>query len=127
MKSIFAFLLLLSTQILPASANELDIDALLASCSGRTTSCYSSCDGGYIPVAGDKCESYYDSSRGCYSARGVCGGNNNPPPGGGCRGRSTSCYSSCDGGYVRFDNANACTSAYNSSRGCYEGIGYCNE
>lgn len=93
--------------------------------SGSTTTCYDSCTGGYIPVIGDSCETYYDTSRGCYASRGTCGGNDSSRNS--CAGDSTSCYDSCTGSYVRYSDANSCTTAYNSGKGCYETLGYCNK
>lgn len=97
--------------------------AYAASCGGQTTQCYSQCDRGYVPVAGNKCETFYDSGRRCYSVRGNCQDNGHGNTG--CRGKSTSCYSQCDRGYKRVQNADSCTTAYNSTKRCYDAVGYC--
>jgi hypothetical protein len=99
--------------------------AQAASCGGQTTQCYSPCDRGYVPVAGNTCEQYYDSSRRCYAVRGNCQDNGNGR--GGCRGETETCYSACDRKYVSFRNADSCTTAYNSTRRCYEALGYCSK
>jgi hypothetical protein len=113
MKTAFALILALALPALPA----------LADCGSQTTSCYDYCESGYVPVAGDTCDTEYDYSRSCYKAVGSCSSG-----GGGessCEGQSTDCYDYCTSSYVRLENANSCTTSYNYVKSCYQAVGIC--
>jgi hypothetical protein len=91
------------------------------SCDGSTTDCWDPCSGSYQVVAGNSCDTQWNSSSGCYQAVGDC----TPNSSNSCDDQSTQCWDTCSLSYITFQNSNACTTAWSPSNGCYQALGYC--
>jgi hypothetical protein len=96
--------------------------ATYASCGSEITNCWDSCEGAWVPVAGNTCSSKFNAAKGCWSAEGTCGDNRST-----CEGESTMCYDHCSGDMIRMENADSCSTEYSHAKGCMTAIGTCSK